>query len=413
VKKIISILVALGLVLAMSVVATPAVAATCEDDAVEDCAVTGITPGTECETATYNITFTPVTMLASGDIIIVDFPAGANVSGVSAANVNGNAAAAPTIVDWTQVRVVVPVAAAPLMPGVPVTLDIIGVTNPTAGAYSLSVWTVWDTCPCDAAFTILSGGTIDPTSVVWCPGTNITVDVIWNGSTNITSVDGGTYGVDYIVDFTNNTTTVVSTYMAGLGLNTCGVATLDFDFDPGCNATLTVTVADNASIALQNGWNLISLPIEPLSTAIGDVLAGIDSSIVSVWYYEGCEDAWYAYKNGAMADFGLTTMEAGKSYWVCTNASTTLVICGYALPCPPGAPPCYCYCNCWNMVGFTSTIARTRSAYLANLVPSGSLFGALTWNASGWQNVNAGTMMYPGQGFFMAFNADACFAPPV
>jgi hypothetical protein len=414
VKKIISIMVALGLVLAMSVMATPVSAATCLDDAVDACAVVAVTPGVECTaSATYNITFTPHTMLAAGDMIVVDFPAGSNVSGVSGVNINGAAAAGFSTVGWTQVRATASVA---LPAGVSVTLDIIGVTNPTVGAHTLSVWTVWDTCPCGAAFTILVGGSIDPTSAVWCPGHNITVDVIWGGSTNITSIDSGTYGVDFIVDFVNNTTTIVSSYMAGLTLGTCAVATLDIDFDPGCNVTLTVTVADNATVTLVPGWNLISLPIIPLSSAIADVLASVTTNVEAVWYYDGCTGEWGAYRANGDADFGLTTMEDGKAYWVCSNASgnINLLLCGYELPCPPAAPPCYCYCHCWNMVGFLSTTNMTLSAYIANLSPAGSDFGVLTYTGGGWQTVYDSTQMLPGLGYFMAFTADqACFAPPV
>jgi len=412
VKKIISILVALGLVLAMSVVATPAMAATCEGDAPDNCAVNDVTPGTECETATYNISFDAVNSLEGGwDEISVQFPATSNVS-LAAVTVNGVAAAAVIVINAdTELRIT---PTQDIDPGDYVELIITGVVNPAAGSYVVVVKTTWDPCPCSAAFTILEGGSISPTSAVWCPGHNITVDIIWGGSTNITGVDGGVYLVDYIVNNVTNKLTILPVYMASLGLATCGIATLNIDFDPGCNVTLSVTVADNATVVLHPGWNLVSLPIIPISEDIEDVLAGVDANICSVWYYDGCDDEWYAYKNGA--DFGLDTMEAGKAYWVCSNATgdINLSLCGYELPCPPGAPPCYCYCHCWNMVGFHSTTNMTRDAYLANLSPAGSLFGAMTWNASGWQNVNGSTQMLPGQGFWMAFTADqACFAPPV
>jgi hypothetical protein len=405
VKKVISILLALGLVLGLTVVATP-VSAQCTGTAPTNCAV-NITKNVECETSAYTLTFNVTEGLAVNETIALKFPATTGL-GSATCTVNGNAATINSVTSG-EIHILSPVA---LTAGSGATIIISNVANPVAGDWELCVKTQWDQCWCCADFTILAGGSISPTAAVWCPCHNITVDITWGASTNITGVDSGTWGTDFIVDFVNDELTIVCSYMMGLSLATCAVHTLQIDFDPGCNATLAVTVADNATVSLAAGWNLMSLPIMPIDTDIEEVLKDIDAHVVSVWYYDGCEGAWYAYKNGA--EFGLETMETGKSYWVCTDAAVDLRLCGYELPCPPGAPPCYCYCHCWNMVGFHSTTAMNLSAYLANLSPAGSLFGALTYTTTGWHSLNMSTTMNPGQGYWMAFTADlACFAPPV
>lgn len=404
-KKIFSILLALGLVLGLTVMAAPAVTAQCTGTSVT-CAVALNTP-VECETTCYNISVTLHSALSVGDKISVTFPTTAVISGATV-TINGSAPLSVNITSGGEMHIAVNSS---YSAGTNLLVQVCNVDNPPAGAYQICVKTVWDQCPCCKPFTITSGGSISPTAAVWCPCHNVTTTITWNASTNITEVNGWAWGTgNWAV--VGNTLSINCSAMAGLGLSPCGVVELQVNFAPGCNRTLTVTVADAANVTLVAGWNLISLPIIPLSTNIEAVLADVLPDVMSVWYYDGCTDKWGAYRNGP-ADFGLTTMEAGKSYWVCMAAPGTLLLCGYELPCPPGAPPCYCYCNCWNMVGFKSTTNMTRDAYLANLNPALALFGALTWNATGWQTVDASTQMNPGVGYWMAFTEDVCFAPPV
>ena len=41
--------------------------------------------------------------------------------------------------------------------------------------------------------------------------------------------------------------------------------------------------AESANIELNSGWNLISLPLQPSDTSIGQVLASIAGKYISVW----------------------------------------------------------------------------------------------------------------------------------
>jgi hypothetical protein len=127
----------------------------------------------------------------------------------------------------------------------------------------------------------------------------------------------------------------------------------------------TVTVSqgtfDVASITLVEGWNLISLPLIPLDSAINAVLAGILDDVKSVWHWSG---HWYSFAPGASSD--LTSMRDGKAYWINMEAAQNLTLAGRENAVPPALPPTYDVVAGWNMVGFKSTATNvTAEDYLA------------------------------------------------
>jgi len=435
VKKIISILVALGLVLGLTVVATPVMAA-CTDP-VTNCAVTPLNP-VACNVTCYNVTFNVTNPLSAGQWIRVEFPATTDLSGIAGALCSLTTAGVTTPLLATDVASAGPLVrdfkvpaalAAGVAAGAGVILQICNVGNPTTGgALPMVVKTETDTCPCLFTLTILDGATISPSSVTWCPCHNVTTNITWGAASYIVQVDGVAFPDAQLLLTGNKTLSINCSLIAALaaGSTSCDVITVPIGFNAGCNATLTITIAEAYNITLVNGWNLISLPLIPTTAdpvtfeaPIEDVLKDVLANVVSVWYFDGCTEKWGAYRNGPGTtwDFGLTTMSTRNSYWVCSNSTTpiTIQLCGFRLPCPPGGPPCYCYCHCWNMVGYHSTnTSLNLSDYTANLSPAGSLFGALTYNASGWATVYPSTTMVPGLGYWMAFTAEpACFAPPV
>jgi hypothetical protein len=139
VRKIISILVALGLVLAVSAIATPAAALTQPQVAVTntDCA---------CDTGVYNITFNTTASLTEGvHSVCVEFPAGTTVPtsfGAGEVIFSGTAVFPSEITVTGQVVCfIVPIdfAAGPQYVTFTKGADI---GNPcTPGSYTLSVWT--------------------------------------------------------------------------------------------------------------------------------------------------------------------------------------------------------------------------------------------------------------------------------
>jgi hypothetical protein len=145
VRKIISILLALGVILGLSLMAAPVAAApVCPTD----CTLTVtdlLGPPPFCAGGTSNYFISgitlPITLTAGTDSLSVDFPAGTDLSVVdytgvfvgifpldSAASLTGNKAGS------TRLEFVLPVAFWPSLPaGTPVTIEVDGVVNPTTG----------------------------------------------------------------------------------------------------------------------------------------------------------------------------------------------------------------------------------------------------------------------------------------
>jgi hypothetical protein len=135
VRKIISILLALGLVLAFSAVAMPTSAATCT------ATVTAVVPpfcASGVDTYNISIAASPVTLLAGNDLLSVDFGAGTSLAGVTAAGVTvGGVAVSSVVISGTHIEFPVP---AQINYGVPINIVIVGVVNPaTPGDYTLNL----------------------------------------------------------------------------------------------------------------------------------------------------------------------------------------------------------------------------------------------------------------------------------
>jgi len=165
--------------------------------------------------------------------------------------------------------------------------------------------------------------------------------------------------------------------------------------------TVTVEQGDfeKESIYLVEGWNLISLPLIPLDSAINVVLAGIMEDVISVWYWAG---SWYSFGPGHPSN--LQKMEDGKAYWINMEADQTLNIAGTVMPEGGGMPHDYDVVAGWNMVGFKSTADNvTVEVYLAGteyIKIYGFEDGA--WFTIPGTAYNT-TYMVPGLGYWVAF----------
>ncbi len=89
---------------------------------------------------------------------------------------------------------------------------------------------------------------------------------------------------------------------------------------------INTPVATTSTIHLKQGWNLISLPIQPEDTNIDVVLNSIKGKWTDVFTYE---DRW-VYKSEYMNKwFGdLSNLEAGKGYWIKVKEDCDLTIDG-------------------------------------------------------------------------------------
>jgi len=147
------------------------------------------------------------------------------------------------------------------------------------------------------------------------------------------------------------------------------------------------------SIALNSGWSLISLPLIPTNTNIESVLGSILDKVSAVWYYSGGPSGtWSSYSPGGPP--GLTTMEAGKAYWinVAAGGPYTLTIQGRTWACPLEVPPTYSYVAGWNLVGYKSLATKTVGTYLPQVsaqhdTPISGYFNGSSINLTDAQNM--------------------------
>jgi hypothetical protein len=189
-----------------------------------------------------------------------------------------------------------------------------------------------------------------------------------------------------VTDQSNNPTSIASANVFEITAATCAVET--------------------ASQALLAGWSLISLPLIPTCTNIESVLASVLDKVEAVWYYDPTVTnpalRWKSYKPGLPSPT-LTTMEAGKAYWI--NLSTgggTLTIQGRTWSCPGVTPPTYSYVAGWNLVGYKSKATKTVGVYLPQVQaqhsqPISGYFGGVSLTRLDIES------MQPWQGWWVLF----------
>jgi hypothetical protein len=470
VKKILSILLALGVILGLTLAAAPVAAQVdCPDDctpiAIDDIAA-GTPPDFCAGTASdyllgdgvASITL-PVTLVPGADSLSVDFPPGTDLASVVAAGVwvidwtTLDGPYNPTAItkDGTHLEFVVPPGFLPLTgmlwAGDIITIQVDGVVNPTvAGDYCLYVDYKFDCCDpvqfdcveytvspyyCTLDFVFdfsptyagLAPGFIPPfkacgqdgygvdvIGVGWmtlfdliiddvvpgchppCPSAKLWFEVTkcpedevitFDDTINVPWVlDEDDIGVEKVIDATlalPDPCAAVTIPDMRIHFSSPGKYEILFHLDcpvPVCAAErfmadepMPASVyqwKDALKIPLVRKWNLISFPLVPLvDPPVDDILDAYQfkSDILSVWYYDRCDDEWLVWPAGYPGgDAELETMEDGKAYWVrikydVANPPGTphdgLWIWGTPKPTPPLGPSAYEVCEGWNMVGVT------------------------------------------------------------
>jgi Tol biopolymer transport system component len=146
--------------------------------------------------------------------------------------------------------------------------------------------------------------------------------------------------------------------------------------------TVTAEIVSSLSaynIYLMPGWNLISLPLIPDDSDIGNLLGSV-RGVESVWYFNATSQSWEVYTPGDAPD-SLTTMETGRGYWVFMDENDF----EYSAPLAPGlpetpapikfsytgevlepaaVPPTYSLEAGWNLIGLHSERVNDVSLYL-------------------------------------------------
>lgn len=222
----------------------------------------------------------------------------------------------------------------------------------------------------------LSGTVIGPSDVGAIEG--IWVDVylpsatpgVWNWVSGDTTDSTGFYEAggldtdDYRVEFTDpKGQFATETYdnQPSLDVGTDVHVELG-DETPNVDATLDLA-SDTVNHELAQGWNLISIPVDPDDPATSTVLEPIASDYEIIYAYDGCVgDPWTRYTHDPNVPPGfntLLTLNSADGYWI--EAATTTLTANGIHPISNEIS----LCPGWNLIGYASVTDRPVEEVLA------------------------------------------------
>ena len=443
-------MVALALVLGMSIAATPVLAQVHDVEVLLDDYEVGAV-------AEYTITFN-ITRSLNGAKFYIEFPLG---TVVPPAYDHGDVTVQPEgagveeigsgdiIVDGLEVEIntILSIKA-------PAQVTVVfkasaGIENPSnAGPYTLGVWTNEETAGSGEYDIVLPDKSTyefvcefqfeDPAKIIWVDkniGVEVTLQTEVVGESGYVGVQkqirlgaAPTEGaVDVKIGAFEQTLTAAwvdwgatfditnvhhSDWTGTMRFNRVGEYDVEFRLLHGANlvgdgAVTAVVAGVSYDIELNEGWNLISLPLIPESDAIETVLAGIMDDVISVWYYDAAAKDWQTFTPDAPGD--LDTIEDGKAYWIRMDATATLTAVGTAIALPGEMPRAYRVEEGWNMVGFQSTRDTIKAEeYLKET----SFVRIYKFEDGNWDIVEpALDNMQPGLGYWVAFSEPGTIYP--
>ena len=453
-KKVISIIVALALILSLSIAATPVLADVTAADVV-------VSPHYELEEAEYTVTFNITGELTSGlHTITVRFPTNTHVPAAATfetgdITVKGaEVLAGEVIVVGTTVTFYVPQTVSVGEVDVVFTLSA-GIKNPPQGTYKLEVNTsrpadqtpimsktyqivlgpnshykfvyqdptdIWVGYPVEFDLTVktsvLGQAGYDDVYIFFAgdgPG-NVFLEVLESEEPDVwEELVGGKWGPFNLKPQDEQkfrfrfTFDKVGVYSIDLLLSQAAVMGNPTGAPIAEGEVTAVVTGVSVVVDLNKGWNLISLPVVPDKSAIAQVLAEIKDDVISVHYYRVSTGTWLIYSPPSFTT--LTTMEDGKSYWINMKKDTELTVIGQAVA-PPGygpVPPSYPVVKGWNMVGFRSMIDMAANEYLKGTT-SVRIYG-FDLKQGGWFPLAASANMTAGLGYWVAFSEPGTIYP--
>lgn len=163
-------------------------------------------------------------------------------------------------------------------------------------------------------------------------------------------------------------------------------------------------------IELNEGWNLISLPLYPVDTATLSVLESILESCDSVWTYNSFTESWNRYIiNGPSSLNDLIKMEPGVGYWINMNRAETLMVTGYEITYMDIALR-----KGWNQVGYNSLSQLSVEAALSSIYGICHFISTYDSSTKSWLNYavdgpdffNNLDRLEPGQGYWIFVAGD-------
>ncbi len=243
-----------------------------------------------------------------------------------------------------------------------------------------------------------------PDSYKDAPGTNVSVHVTDSSGVNESTIQlwiNGSLVVHTITPITDGYN--VSWISPGFdpGVVECRIVA-----DDNCSNTLdytwNFTVLALYDIQLQEGWNLISVPLEQVNTSIPSVLTSISGQWDVVKYYDNTDkdDPWKTYRVGASTN-DLANIDNTMGFWInVTESDVTLTVRGNIT----SSTSISLYAG-WNLVGYPTQNTET----VANAFFGTGATRVEVFNSSEpylIKEVGPTYVMQPGEGYWVHVPAD-------
>ena len=165
------------------------------------------------------------------------------------------------------------------------------------------------------------------------------------------------------------------------------------------------------TIPLSEGWNLISLLLEPADKTIEIITEPIVDPMTEVWYWDGDVEGWYLYvpdwSDETYSRVGipkLLMMEPGKGYFIRVNEDTELPLWGA----PFIYPAIGLKADHWYMVGALAHPALILDL-LGTCAPDTTLLVYWDGEAEEYREVPRHTSLAPRRGYFIQSLTDCTF----
>ncbi|MBD3181126.1 hypothetical protein GF312_02470, partial [Candidatus Poribacteria bacterium] len=170
---------------------------------------------------------------------------------------------------------------------------------------------------------------------------------------------------------------------------------------------------DQRIIQLTEGWNLISLCLQPQNNNIESVLKPIEGLYRSVYTYDPLSEEWLQYSPD-MLYWDIATIDVGQAYWIDMAEDAILTITGD----PIENTSIQMYAG-WNTVGYNSINPQTMQTGLASIGPK--VLAVYTYD-----NITGSFLMYsplvpylsnleylvPGKGYLIYLDSDGEWVLP-
>ena len=156
-------------------------------------------------------------------------------------------------------------------------------------------------------------------------------------------------------------------------------------------------------IALNAGWNLVSLPVVPDNTNIAVVLKPILSRVSVVWSYSAASKTWSFFNPPSAGS--LKMLQDGVGYWIFMVKGGLLNVTGSVIP-AAATPPTYQLGSSWNLIGFKPQPIvqnQTVAQYLRSILGGYDVSNVWIYdNSNGaWIRATSSTWLVPGQALWI------------